>query len=151
MKKATFTSSTSEKLLKLPKGISRKVAQPVRAKSKPLPSQKGKTTPTKFLKNVPPLPSSIPKSKAPKTAPATPSPAKKQPNQITKDDYPKAFNSTKECLFAFIWILSGTLENTAVFSTPKKEVLSTFYSQFSTASKLHNAQYEWVVAAKLPV
>ncbi|KAG0141096.1 hypothetical protein CROQUDRAFT_99181 [Cronartium quercuum f. sp. fusiforme G11] len=105
-KKATFTSSTSKKPLKLPKR---------------------KTTPTKSSKNVPPLPSSIPKSKAPKTAPTTPSPAKKRPNQITKDDYPKAFNSTKECLFAFIQILSGTLENMAVFSTPEKEVVSAFY------------------------
>ncbi|KAG0143691.1 hypothetical protein CROQUDRAFT_96019 [Cronartium quercuum f. sp. fusiforme G11] len=76
-KKATFTSSTSEKPSKLSKGISRKIAQPVRAKSEPPPSQKGKTTPTKSSKNVPPLPSSIPKSKALKTAPPTPSPAKK--------------------------------------------------------------------------
>ncbi|KNZ60831.1 hypothetical protein VP01_1494g1 [Puccinia sorghi] len=86
-----------------------------RAQSEPLAAVRPAATPKKAGQT-----STLPKG--------SPSTAKKKPNQMTLEDYPKDFLDTKECLFTHIRLLWGMVE----VSTPPPAANPELVRQFCT-------------------
>ncbi|WAQ89874.1 hypothetical protein PtA15_11A566 [Puccinia triticina] len=76
-----------------------------------------------------------------KSAPAqpastsTPTP-KQNPSQMQSTDYPKTFATVKAALYVHIKILWGLLEQDSVPKGPSSELLTEFYSAFSTVEEI---------------
>lgn len=74
-------------------------------------------------------------SRSRSTGPPKPSP-KRHPGQLNSKDWPPGYEKTKNCFFAFIKLIWGLIEVSAVPKPPDQSLLTEFNARFSESSDI---------------